>query len=49
MRELDAEVSKIDDGYRNEIETLKTYVKDVTARFNVYHANKTDAIDNKLG
>ena len=49
MRELDAEVIKIDQGYKDEIETLKTYVRDVTARFNCYTANKTDAIDAKLG
>ena len=35
--------------HENEVETLKTYVRDVTARFNVYIANKTDAIDAKLG
>lgn len=49
MRELDAEVIKIDQGYKDEIETLKSYVRDVTARFNCYTANKTDAIDSKLG
>ena len=35
--------------HENEVETLKTYVRDVTARFNVYIPNKTDAIDAKLG
>ena len=32
-----------------EVETLQTYVKDITARLNVYIPNKTDAIDAKLG
>ena len=49
MRELDAEVVKVGEDSKHEIETLKTYVKDVRARFNVYIPNKTDSIDAKLG
>ena len=52
LRELDElmreTIKKLNEDHKVEVDTLKAYITDLTARLNVYIPVKTDAIDTAL-